>query len=217
MGISRIYHTQKEIKRASLLEEKNLLGYSGTYLPLFMDISSTKEQFDKTIDHLKQEISTLRTGRATPALVEDITIEAYGVRQPLKTIASIQIADAKTIQIQAWDKSILGQIEAGIRVSPLGMNPVNDGSMIRINLPDLTTERRAELIKVLHTKLEQARISIRKIREEVRASIDKAEKDKEISEDEKFKLQADVEKEVKDYNDKIKMIGEEKEKEINTV
>ncbi len=175
------------------------------------------EQFDKTIEHLKHEISTLRTGRATPALVEDITIEAYGVRQPLKTIASILIADAKTIQIQAWDKSILGSIEAGIRVSPLGMNPINDGVSIRVNLPDLTTERRAELIKVLHTKLEQARISIRKIREDVRAQIDTSEKEKHISEDEKFKLQDDVEKDVKEYNEKIKLIGEEKEKEITTI
>ncbi len=175
------------------------------------------EQFEKTIEHLKHEISTLRTGRATPALVEDITIEAYGVRQPLKTIASIQIPDAKTIQIQAWDKSILANIEAGIRVSPLGMNPVNDGVSIRVNLPDLTTERRAELIKVLHAKLEQARISIRKIREEVRAYIDTSEKEKEISEDEKFKLQDDLEKDVKEYNEKIKQIGEEKEKEVMTV
>lgn len=175
------------------------------------------EQFDKTIDYLKQEINTLRTGRATPALVEDITIEAYGTRQPLKSIASIQISDAKTIQIQAWDKSILASIEAGIRVSPLGMNPINDGVSIRINLPDLTTDRRAELIKVLHTKLEQARISMRKIREEVRAQIDNAEKEKEISEDEKFKLQDDLEKDVKEYNEKIKQIGEEKEKEVMTV
>lgn len=175
------------------------------------------EQFDKAIEFLKQDISTLRTGRATTALVEDIMIEAYGTRQQLRTIASIQIADAKTIQIQSWDKSIMANIEAGIRASNLGFNPVNDGAMIRINLPDLTAERRAELIKVLHNKLEQARISIRKIREETRTLVDNAEKNKEISEDEKFKLQADIDKDVKDYNDKIKTVGEDKEKEINTV
>lgn len=175
------------------------------------------EQFDKAIDFLKQDISTLRTGRATTALVEDIAIEAYGTRQQLRTIASIQISDAKTIQIQPWDKTIMGNIEASIRASNLGFNPVNDGVCIRINLPDLTSERRAELIKVLHTKLEQARISIRKIREEVRTMVDNAEKNKEISEDEKFKLQAEIDKDAKEYNEKIKTIGEDKEREINTV
>ena len=175
------------------------------------------EQFEKAIEYLKQDISSLRTGRATAALVDDIVVEAYGTRQTLRTLASIQISDAKTIQIQSWDKSILGNIEAGIRASNIGINPVNDGVVIRVTLPDLTTERRAELIKVLHNKLEQARISVRKIREEARTMIDAAEKEKEISEDEKFKLHADVDKDAKEYNEKIKTIGDEKEKEINTI
>lgn len=176
-----------------------------------------KDQFGKSIEHLKNEISGLRTGRATPALVEDITVLAYGTKQQIKAVASITVADAKTITVQPWDKSILQAIESGIRNSNLGINPVNDGEMIRLILPDLTQDRRAELIKVLHQKLEAARISIRKIREEIRDEIDAAEKTKDISEDQKYGMQDDLEKMVKDYNEQIKSIGDEKEKEIQTV
>ncbi len=119
--------------------------------------------------------------------------------------------------IDPWDKSLIQAIDNALRNSQLGINPVNDGRLIRLPLPDLTQERRQELIKVLHQKLETARISIRKVREEIRDSIDKKEKNKEISEDEKYKLQDELEKWVKDYNEKIKVIGEEKEKEINTI
>ncbi len=180
-------------------------------------IEQYKDEFNKTLDYLKQDISSLRTGRATPALVEDIMVEAYGVKQALKTLAAISVADAKTINIEPWDKSVLQNIEIAIRNSQLGINPINDGKLIRLPLPDLTQERRIELIKVLGQKLEQARVSIRKIREELREKIDKMEKDKEITEDEKYKAFEDVDKLIKDYNEKIKEIGAEKEKEINTI
>ena len=100
-----------------------------------MNIQSYKEQFDKTIEHLKGEMSKLRTGRATPALVEDITVEAYGVKQPLKTLASISISDAKTLNVEPWDKSIIQAIETAINNSQLGINPVNDGKLLRLPLP----------------------------------------------------------------------------------
>jgi len=180
-------------------------------------IDSHKEQFEKSIDHLKQEITSLRTGRATPAIVEDIMVEAYDTKQGLKSLASISVVDAKTLAVDPWDKSLLQVIEVALRNSDLGINPVNDGKLIRLPLPDLTTERRQELIKVLHTKLEQARIAVRKIREDVRSEIDKKEKAKEISEDEKFTYQDELEELVKVCNGKIKVIGEEKEKEIQTV
>lgn len=184
----------------------------------FMDIIQMhKENFDKAIDHLKHDISGLRTGRATPALVEDIPVEAYGTKQPIKALASISVLDAKTLAIEPWDKSVIGQIDSALQKSQLGINPVNDGKILRLPLPELTHERRAELIKVLHQKLEAAKISIRKVREEVRDDIDAAEKDKSISEDEKFALQDELEKMVKEYNEKIKVIGEEKEVEITKI
>lgn len=173
--------------------------------------------FEKVVDHFKQDISRLRTGRATPALVEDIVIDAYGTKQPLKSLASISVSDPKTLAVEPWDKSILQAIEAGIRMAPIGINPVNDGRLIRLPLPDLTQERRVELIKVLDQKAEQARISARKIREDARDFAEKQEEDKAISEDEKFKFFDQLEKLVKDYNEKIKVIAEEKEKEIITI
>ena len=182
-----------------------------------MNIADSKKDFVQVIDFLKSDISQLRTGRASTAMVEDISVEAYGSRQPLKAVGSITVLDAKTLNIEPWDKSLLGAVEKGIRDSGLGINPVNDGRLIRLALPELTTERRAELTKVLHQKLENARISIRKVREEVREMIASEEKDKTISEDDKYRLQEDLEKLVKEYNEEIKKIGEGKEKEITTV
>ncbi len=176
-----------------------------------------KEAFDNIIDHLEHEIAGLRTGRATPKLVEDIAVEAYGAKQPVKALASITVQDAKTLVVEPWDKSILLAIDNAIRTSNLGINPVNDGKLIRLPLPDLTQERRAELVKLLHQKLEQARISTRGVREDVRKAIEKKEKAGEIPEDEKYKLQDGLEELVKEYNEKISKIGSEKETEIQKV
>lgn len=177
-------------------------------------VSQYKEQMNKTLEHLKQDISSLRTGRATPAIVEDIMIEAYGMKQPLKALASISVLDAKTLAIEPWDKSIVQAVDTGLRMSDLGINPVNDGKMIRLPLPELSQERRQELIKVLHAKLENARIALRKIREEARDEVDASEEEGAISEDQKYKFHEEVEKMVKETNEMIKQIGEEKEKEI---
>lgn len=173
------------------------------------------EQCEKTIDHLQHDIGGLRTGRATPALVEDVLVEAYGTKQQLKALASIAVSDAKTITVEPWDKSILQSIEIGIRNhSGLGLSPVNDGKLLRLFLPELTTERRQELIKVLHQKLEQAKIAIRKSREDARDAILAAEKAKEIGADERYSLQERIDELVKEYNGSIQKIGEEKEGEI---
>lgn len=182
-----------------------------------MNIKDFKGDFDKVLEFLKEDISGLRTGRASTAMVESVTVEAYGSRQALKAVASISVADAKTLNIEPWDKSLMSAVEKGIRDSGLGINPVNDGKMIRLALPELTTERRSELTKILHQKLEQAKISARKVREEIRTQIADGEKSKSITEDDKFRLQEELEKMVKEYGDKISSIGDQKEKEINTV
>ena len=182
-----------------------------------MHINDFKDEFDKVIEFLKKDIVGLRTGRANVAMVEDISIEAYGTYQALKALASISVADAKTLNIEPWDKTVLGHIEKGIRDSGIGVSPVNDGRLIRVILPDLTTDRRRELTKVLHEKLENARVSLRKVRQEVREMVEMEEENKSISEDEKFKLYEDLEKTVKEFNDQIKEVGEKKETEINTI
>lgn len=182
-----------------------------------MNIQDFKGDFKNAIEFLKSDIAQLRTGRASTAMVDSITVEAYGSRQPLKAVGTIMVSDPKTLTVEPWDKGLLAAVEKGIRDSGLGINPVNDGKLIRLSLPELTTERRAELTKILHQKLEQARISIRKIREDVREMISEEEKGKSISEDEKFRLQEDLEKLVKEYNEEIKKIGDAKEKEITVV
>lgn len=182
-----------------------------------MNVADFKGEFVKVVDFLKGDITQLRTGRATTAMLDAITVEAYGSRQPLKAVGTIMVADPKTLTVEPWDKSLLGAVEKGIRDSGIGINPVNDGRFIRLNLPELTSERRQELIKVLHQKLEQARISVRKIREDARTLIAAEEKDKSISEDDKFRLQEDLEKLVKSYNEEIQKIGDAKEKEITAV
>jgi ribosome recycling factor len=183
----------------------------------FMNITEHKKDFVAVIEFLKNDLTGLRTGRASSAMVESVLVEAYGSKQPLKAVASIMVADAKTLALEPWDKSLLGAVDKGVRDSGLGVNPINDGKVIRITLPDLTSERRAELIKILHQKLEQARVSLRKVREEVREKITEQEKQKMMSEDEKFKLFEDLEKLVKEFNEEVKLIGENKEVEINKV
>lgn len=182
-----------------------------------MNINDFKKDFQQVVEFLKNDITQLRTGRASTAMVEDILVEAYGTHQPLKATASITVTDAKTLAIEPWDKGLLQAVEKGIRDSGIGVNPVNDGRIIRVILPELTSDRRTELVKVLHQKLEHARISIRKVREEVREMIASEEKDKSISEDDKFRLQEDLEKMVKSFNEEIQKVGDSKEKEITTV
>lgn len=182
-----------------------------------MNINDFKGDFEKAVEFLKNDISGLRTGRATSAIVEDIMVEAYGTRQALKSVASINVPDPKTVNVDPWDKGLLAAVEKAIRDSGLGINPVNTGSQIRLFMPELTTERRQELIKVLHQKLEGARISVRKIREDVKEVVKMAEDNKEIGEDEKYRLQEELDKMVGEYNEKIKEVGEKKEAEINAI
>jgi ribosome recycling factor len=180
-------------------------------------IEKNKEGFSKIIDHLKTEISSLRTGRAHPSLVENIVVDAYGVKTPIRGLANIAIPDAKTLVIEPWDKGIIKDIEKAIQLANIGVNPVNEGTKIRLVMPVLTEENRRELIKVLGQKLEQARISVRSVRDSIKDEINEAEKNKEISEDEKFRAQEELDKFVKAQNDEIKAIGDKKEQELMTI
>jgi ribosome recycling factor len=181
----------------------------------FLEDAQTK--FDGAFRHVIQDISTLRTGRATPALVEDIAITAYDRRQMLKTLASISVPDARSIIVQPWDKSIISDIERSIREANVGLNPVVEGALIRIPIPPLTEETRKEIVKIMHNKLEQGRIQLRAVRDAVRQMIIAAEKNKELTEDERYVSQEKLDKLVKEYNDKIKKLGEDKEAEMMRV
>lgn len=180
-------------------------------------IEASKEEFELTIEYLHREFGGLRTGRATPALVENITVIAYDAPMEVKGIASISTPDAKTIVIDPWDKGLLQNIEKGIRNSGVGLNPVIDGTILRITMPAMTEENRKQMVKLMREKVEEARIKIRRVREEVRELTVKAEKEKEISEDEKFKVLDELDKLTKMYTDRVTALGDAKEDEIMTI
>lgn len=180
-------------------------------------LTSKKPAFETVLDHLQKELATLRTGRATPQLVEDIRVNAYDSVMELKGLASISVQDAKTIVIDPWDKGLTQAIEKAIRDSGTGLSPAADGGVIRIMLPAMTEENRVKLVKFMKEKLEDSRIALRGVREMVRDEILEKEKNKDMSEDEKFKLLDELEKLTKEYNEEISEMGEKKEDEIMTV
>lgn len=177
-------------------------------------IENKKGEMENSIEHYKEELNQLRTGRASTALVENILVDYYGAKSPMKQVASITIPEPRTIVISPWDKKMLVNIESAIRESQLNLNPNNDGNVIRINIPQLTEDRRKELVKVLNQKAEEARIAIRKHREEVWEEIQEMEKSGKIGEDDKFSGKDKLQKVVDEYNSVIEDIRKKKEDEV---
>lgn len=180
-------------------------------------INSQKPEFEKALERFKEELNQLRTGRASAALVENLSVDYYGAKSPLKQVASISTPEPRTIVISPWDKGSLVNIEAAIRESQLNLNPMNDGQVIRINIPALTEDRRKEMVKVLSQKTEDAKINVRRIREEIWNEIQQLEKDGKIGEDEKFIGKDQLQIVIDEYNAKIEEIRKKKEGEIMTV
>lgn len=180
-------------------------------------IESKKQDFENAVEHFANEASKIRTGRAHPGLVENLMVDYYGTRTPLKQIASINIPEARQILIQPWDKGSLVLIEAAFRESDLGLNPSNDGVALRVTLPSLTEETRKDFVKALNQKAEDGRIAIRNIREEIWKDIQESEKKGEISEDDKFLGKEELQKVVDEYNQKLEAFRKKKEEEILTV
>jgi ribosome recycling factor len=179
-------------------------------------IDANLVEFNKAVEHYRHEISTLKTGRVTPMILDNIRVEAYGVKNPLNQLGSVTI-DGRSLLIQPWDKSVIKEIEKAIVESALGLSPANEGERIRITIPPLTEETRKEIAKLLHQKAEQAKVALRQIRDKVKEEIMEAEKNKEFGEDEKFSLLEELDKKVGEFNNQIKAITEEKEEEIMTV
>lgn len=180
-------------------------------------IEAKKESFQAATTRLLEECAKIRTGRANPGIVENLMIDYYGTKTPLKQIANISIPEARQIMIQPWDKGALASIETAIRESDLGLNPGNDGLGIRLVLPQLTEDTRKDLVKVLNARAEEARISVRNVREELWKEIVDLEKAGEISEDDKFNGKDVLQKTVDEYNQEIEDIRKKKEGEILTV
>ena len=176
-----------------------------------------KDEFNSIVERYKKELSGIRTGRANSAVVENISVAAYGSSMQVKGVASIGVPDAKTITIDPWDKSLIKEIEKAIRDAGVGLNPVNEGTLLRISMPQLTEETRRQLIKVVGEKSEEARERVRSVREEVKDLIISAMNEKEITEDERYHLQDELESMVGTTNDEIKALSEDKEKEMMTI
>jgi ribosome recycling factor len=180
-------------------------------------IDKLKERFDLIVDKFNQEIKNIRTGRATPSVLDGVMVDYYGVATPINQMAAVNATDAKTITITPWDKDQLISIEKAIKDSDLNFNPGNDGEVIRIILPPMTEERRLELVKVLKAKTEESRIKIRQFREDVLNDIQEQEKLGNISEDDRFRAKDQVQKIVDEYNKKIEEIEKKKEADVMAV
>lgn len=180
-------------------------------------ISQAEQEFQKTLVHLKSEYSRLQMGRATPLLVEDIKVEAYGSMQPLKGLASISVPDPKTLQIQPWDRGVLGAIEKAIQAANLGLNPINDGRVIRVPMPPLTEERRKELTKVVHQMAENAKIAIRNARGTAHGAFKTLEESDEITEDDRRLAEKHLQEKVDNANKEVEEMAKKKEQDIMTI
>jgi ribosome recycling factor len=180
-------------------------------------LSDVDRKMNRVIDALRRELNTLRTGRATPALLENITIEYYGVPTPLKQIASISAPDARAILVQPWDKQSLREIEKSLMKSEMGFNPSNDGNIITVPIPPLTQERRQELVRLLKRKIEEGKVSIRNVRRDGLETLRKMERDKLISQDQNRRSQERLQKATDAHIKTIDEVAVTKEAEIMQV
>lgn len=181
-------------------------------------MDEVRRKMEKALEILRQDLVNLRVGRATPALVEKIQVEAYETRMPLVELATIASPEPNQLVITPFDQSVIKNIEKTLALDrDLGLSPVVDGEVIRLKIPPLSEERRKELVKLLGQKLESSRMMIRQIRQEKIQTIRQAFESKELSEDEKFRQEQEVQKVTDEFNQKIEEIGQQKEKQLLTV
>ena len=182
-----------------------------------MSLENMQERMEKVIDNLETNYSEVRAGRANPAILNRVSVEYYGVPTPINQVASVSVPEARLIVIQPWDRSILSLIEKAIEKADIGIHPMNDGQVIRLSFPELTEERRKEIVKDVKKMAEEAKVAVRNVR---RDEMDEAKaklKNKEISEDEEKSLEDKIQKETDKYVAKIDEIADKKEKEIMSV
>lgn len=180
-------------------------------------MKETEAKMQKTLEKTKEDLNTVRTGRARPSLVQNIKANNYGVATPIQQMAKVFAPEARQIVIEPWDKSNIEAIEKAIMQENLGLNPNNDGTVIRINIPQLTEERRKELVKVLHDKAEKGKIAMRAIRRESNEELEMLEEEAEISEDNMHRGLENVQELTDQYIEKLNKVVEQKEKEIMEV
>ncbi len=180
-------------------------------------LDEVERKMGRTVDALKRELNTLRTGRATPSLIENISVDYYGVPTPLRQIASISAPDARAIMVQPWDKQSLREIEKSLMKSDMGFNPSNDGNAITVPIPPLNQERRQDIVRLLKRKLEEGKVSVRNVRREGLENLRKLEKDKAISQDANRRAQEQLQKATDGHTRIVDEVGAAKETEIMQV
>ena len=180
-------------------------------------LHSLEREGRKIIEHLQEELQKIRTGRAQTSLVASIMVNAYGTATALEGLAAINVPEPRVITIAPWDKGVIKDIEKAISDSSLGLNAVNDGDMLRITIPELTEERRAELVKVVNEKAENARIALRTVRESLMKDIKASQKSGDISEDDAVRNQERLQKEIQKLQEDIEKRRKEKEDELLTI
>lgn len=177
-------------------------------------LEKTKADMQKALDHTRHEFASLHTGKASPAMVESVNVDAYGSSMKIRDVAAITTPDSRTIMIQPWDKGVVNDIKKGIETANIGFNPSVDGNLIRINIPELSKERRQELVKVSHSMAEDGRVGIRAARHEAMTTLKKAEKDKQLSEDDLRIYEKEVQKLTDSFNEEVQNLVASKEKEL---
>lgn len=182
-----------------------------------MSLENIDEKMDKVVERLEVNFSEIRAGRANPAILNKVQVEYYGAMSPLTQIASVSVPEARLIVIQPWDKSLLSQIVRAIEMAEIGINPMNDGQVIRLNFPELTEERRKDLVKEVKKLSEESKVAIRNVRRDEMDLVKAQLKSSEISEDEAKSDEAKIQKKTDDYVAKIDEITAKKEKDIMTV
>lgn len=177
-------------------------------------LHQTEERMSKALEALKRDLASLRTGRASPALVENLRVEYYGVPTPLKEIASIGVPEARLLLIQPWDRGALPPIEKALLKSDLGLTPSNDGHVIRLPIPPLTEERRRELVKVVWRRVEEGKVALRNVRRDVAEELKTRERNRELSEDDRKRATAQLQKLLDGFIAEVDRLGQVKEAEI---
>ena len=180
-------------------------------------VANTRSRMGMSVEALKRELSTIRTGRASPVLVENLTVDYYGVPTPLVQLASISVPEARSLLIQPWDKQTLKEVEKAVLMSDLGLVPNNDGNLIRINIPVLTEDRRREMARLVSRKVEEGHVSVRNIRRDSLGTFRTMEGEKELSQDESRRAQSDLQQLTDSFVDQMNGLKKEKEAEVMEV
>ncbi|MCK5212244.1 ribosome recycling factor [Candidatus Parcubacteria bacterium] len=180
-------------------------------------IQAKQDDFQKSIDFFIKEIAGIRTGRANPNILEGLMVDAYGAKTPIQGVATINVPDGQSVLVAPWDKNVIKEIEKAIVDADLGVGVVNEGDKIRLTVPKMTEENRKELVKKLNEKMETVRVSIRQIRDDIKTAIEAAEKDKQITEDDKFRFIKELDEETAKQNEELKNLRDKKEEDIMTI